>query len=77
MLKFFRGKKNFQLFGLPSPDALWIFLFFNLPILIVLFISFVERGRAGVRCSGSFERVGQKTRRVGTVLSDGLQLRQD
>lgn len=47
MLKFFRGKKNFQLFGLLSPGALWIFLFFNLPILIVLFISFVERGRAG------------------------------
>ncbi|WKZ39236.1 MAG: ABC transporter permease [Anaerolineales bacterium] len=47
MFKFFRGKKNFQLFGLLSPGALWIFLFFNLPILIVLFISFVERGRAG------------------------------
>jgi spermidine/putrescine transport system permease protein len=47
MFKFFRGRKNFQLFGLLSPGALWIFLFFNLPILIVLFISFVERGRAG------------------------------
>jgi spermidine/putrescine transport system permease protein len=30
-----------------SPGALWILLFFNLPLLIVLFISFVERGRAG------------------------------
>lgn len=47
MLKFFRGKRNWQLFGLISPGALWILLFFNLPILIVLFISFVERGRAG------------------------------
>jgi len=47
MLKFFRGKKNLQLFGLLSPGALWILIFFNLPLLIVLFISFVERGRAG------------------------------
>jgi len=47
MLNFFRNKKNVQLFGLISPGALWILLFFNLPILIVLFISFVERGRAG------------------------------
>lgn len=47
MLKFFRRKKSIQLFGLISPGALWILLFFNLPLLIVLFISFVERGRAG------------------------------
>ncbi|MEO7841647.1 MAG: ABC transporter permease [Anaerolineales bacterium] len=47
MLKFFRNKKGFQLFGLLGPGALWILFFFNLPILIVLFISFVERGRAG------------------------------
>jgi len=47
MLKFFRNKKGFQLFGLLGPGALWILLFFNLLILIVLFISFVERGRAG------------------------------
>ncbi len=47
MLKYFRNKKGFQLFGLLGPGALWILLFFNLPILIVLFISFVERGRAG------------------------------
>jgi spermidine/putrescine transport system permease protein len=47
MLKFFRNKKSAQLFGLISPGALWILLFFNLPLLIVLFISFVERGRAG------------------------------
>jgi spermidine/putrescine transport system permease protein len=47
MLKFFRRNKFAQLFGLISPGALWILLFFNLPLLIVLFISFVERGRAG------------------------------
>lgn len=47
MLDFFRRFKKLQLFGLLSPGALWIFLFFNLPLLIVLFISFVERGRAG------------------------------
>lgn len=47
MLAFFRAKKKLQLWGLLGPGALWIFVFFNLPILIVLFISFVERGRAG------------------------------
>jgi len=47
MLKFFRGKKGIQLLGLLGPGTVWILLFFNLPILIVLFISFVVRGRAG------------------------------
>jgi spermidine/putrescine transport system permease protein len=47
VLKFFRRRRGFQLFGLLSPGLLWILLFFNLPLLIVLFISFVERGRAG------------------------------
>lgn len=47
MLKFFRRSKGLQLFGLISPGALWILVFFNLPLLIMLFISFVERGRAG------------------------------
>jgi spermidine/putrescine transport system permease protein len=47
MVKFFRSNKGLQLFTLISPGALWILLFFNLPLLIVLFISFVERGRAG------------------------------
>ena len=47
MLNHFRRSKALQLFGLISPGMLWILLFFNLPILIVLFISFVERGRAG------------------------------
>ena len=47
MLKFFRRSKGLQLTGLVSPGALWILIFFNLPLLIMLFISFVERGRAG------------------------------
>ncbi|HEX5839717.1 MAG TPA: ABC transporter permease [Anaerolineales bacterium] len=47
MLNRFRRSKALQLFGLISPGMFWILLFFNLPILIVLFISFVERGRAG------------------------------
>lgn len=47
MMNLFRGNKNRQLLGLISPGALWILLFFNLPLLIMLFISFVERGRAG------------------------------
>ena len=47
MLKSFRRNRGLQLFALISPGALWILLFFNLPLLIMLFISFVERGRAG------------------------------
>ncbi len=47
MMERLRNSKSFRLFGLISPGALWLILFFNLPILIVLFISFVERGRAG------------------------------
>jgi spermidine/putrescine transport system permease protein len=47
MLKFFRRSTKWQLTGLISPGALWILMFFNLPLLIMLFISFVERGRAG------------------------------
>jgi spermidine/putrescine transport system permease protein len=47
MMKFFRRNKKYQLLGLISPGALWILIFFNLPLVIMLFISFVERGRAG------------------------------
>jgi spermidine/putrescine transport system permease protein len=47
MMKFFRRNEGRQLFGLISPGVLWILIFFNLPLLIMLFISFVERGRAG------------------------------
>jgi len=47
MVNYFRRSKVAQLYGLISPGVLWILLFFNLPLLIMLFISFVERGRAG------------------------------
>ncbi|TAK13321.1 MAG: ABC transporter permease [Anaerolineae bacterium] len=40
-------KRSFQLAGLLIPGTAWLWLFFNIPLLIVLFISFVERGRAG------------------------------
>ena len=47
MLKLFRRSRSWQLFGLISLGAFWTLVFFNLPLLIMLFISFVERGRAG------------------------------
>jgi len=47
MADFLRRFKRFQVLGLLSPGGLWLMLFFNLPLAIVLFISFVERGRAG------------------------------
>jgi spermidine/putrescine transport system permease protein len=47
MLNLVRRQRSFQLAGLLAPGVFWLFLFFNLPLLIVLFISFVERGRAG------------------------------
>src|SRR5688572_415645 len=47
MLDYIRRHKSVQLFGLLGPGMLWILIFFNLPLLIVLFISIVERGRAG------------------------------
>ncbi|MBI3158009.1 MAG: ABC transporter permease [Chloroflexi bacterium] len=42
-----RTKSRLQLFLLMLPGTAWLWLFFNLPLVIVLFISFVERGRAG------------------------------
>jgi len=47
MLNRLRRSRALQLLGLLSPGGLWLVLFFNLPLLIVLFISLVERGRAG------------------------------
>jgi len=47
VLKFVRRSRGAQLAGLLSPGVLWLILFFNLPLLIVAFISLVERGRAG------------------------------
>lgn len=47
MLNLIRRFKSLQLTGLLGPGVLWLMLFFNLPLAIVLYISFVERGRAG------------------------------
>jgi spermidine/putrescine transport system permease protein len=47
MLKLLRADRRARLGGLIAPGALWLMIFFNLPLLIVLFISLVERGRAG------------------------------
>ncbi len=47
MLRLFRRQRGLQLGGLLAPGALWLLLFFNIPLLIVFFISLVERGRAG------------------------------
>jgi spermidine/putrescine transport system permease protein len=47
MLGLLRRHRALQLGGLLAPGALWLLLFFNLPLLIVLFISLVERGRTG------------------------------
>lgn len=47
MLDFVRRYRGARLAGLLGPGVLWLVVFFNLPLLIVLFISLVERGRAG------------------------------
>lgn len=47
MLTLFRRRRGIQAFVLALPGAFWQVMFFNLPLLIVLFISVVERGRAG------------------------------
>jgi spermidine/putrescine transport system permease protein len=47
MLSLIRRHRGLRLAGLLGPGVLWLLLFFNLPLLIVLFISLVERGRAG------------------------------
>jgi spermidine/putrescine transport system permease protein len=47
MLRTLRRHRGLQLGGLLAPGLLWMLLFFNIPLLIVLFISLVERGRAG------------------------------
>lgn len=42
-----RRYRSLQLAGLLGPGVFWLVVFFNLPLAIVLFISLVERGRAG------------------------------
>jgi len=43
----FRRSRNARLFGLLSPGAFWLLVFFTVPLLFMLLISFVEKGRAG------------------------------
>jgi spermidine/putrescine transport system permease protein len=43
----FRRSRGARLFGLLSPGALWLMVFFTVPLLFMLLISFVEKGRAG------------------------------
>lgn len=47
MLNLVRRHRSLRLVGLLGPGVFWLLLFFNVPLLIVLFISLVERGRAG------------------------------
>src|SRR3972149_260052 len=47
MLNLLRRHRQLRLGALLAPGALWMLLFFNLPLIIVLFISLVARGRAG------------------------------
>ncbi len=42
-----RRSRNARLFGLLSPGAFWLIVFFTIPLLFMLLISFVEKGRAG------------------------------
>jgi spermidine/putrescine transport system permease protein len=43
----FRRSRNLRVFGLISPGAFWLIVFFTIPLLFMLLISFVEKGRAG------------------------------
>jgi spermidine/putrescine transport system permease protein len=43
----FRRSRNLRVFGLVSPGAFWLIIFFTIPLLFMLVISFVEKGRAG------------------------------
>ncbi len=43
----FRRSRSARLFGLMSPGAFWLIVFFTLPLVFMLVISFVEKGRAG------------------------------
>lgn len=47
LLRWFRGSGTGQVLGLISPAALWLLIFFLIPLLMVLLVSFGERGDAG------------------------------
>jgi len=42
-----RRSRRITVFGLAFPGAFWLIFFFTIPLLIMLLISFVEKGRAG------------------------------
>ncbi|MFQ5614360.1 MAG: ABC transporter permease [Anaerolineae bacterium] len=46
-LRWFRGSESGAVFGLISPAALWLLIFFLIPLVMVLLVSFGERGDAG------------------------------
>jgi spermidine/putrescine transport system permease protein len=43
----FRRSRGLRLFGLLGPGTFWLIVFFTVPLLFMLLISFVEKGRAG------------------------------
>jgi len=43
----FRRSRALRLFGLIGPGTFWLIVFFTIPLLFMLLISFVEKGRAG------------------------------
>lgn len=47
LLRWFRGSGTGQVLGLISPAALWLLIFFLIPLVMVLLVSFGERGDAG------------------------------
>ncbi len=47
LLGWFRGSGTGQVLGLISPAAFWLFIFFLIPLLMVLLVSLGERGDAG------------------------------
>ncbi len=47
LLRWFRGGSTGPVLGLISPAALWLLIFFLVPLVMVLLVSFGERGDAG------------------------------
>jgi len=47
LLGWFRGSGTGQVLGLISPAAFWLFIFFLIPLAMVLLVSLGERGDAG------------------------------
>jgi spermidine/putrescine transport system permease protein len=47
LLRWFRGSNTGPVLGLISPSAFWLLIFFLAPLVLVLLVSFGERGDAG------------------------------